>query len=212
MIAVATELADAHGINGLTLRAVARRAGQPLAAAQHAFGSRDRLVAALVQHLLAHRPTSPRRESPVERLARLAEQEWQVYQAHPWLVGVLASTRPPLVPAVLDLAGASIEALVMLGLSPATALRRYLALNAYIQGMALLLQAEQREAAASVATYRSWWAEEIRRLDRTGSRRQHPWLGEVTAGTPPEAFDVDVAFRDGLHRVLTGLTDDTRGG
>ncbi|MEV2241128.1 TetR/AcrR family transcriptional regulator C-terminal domain-containing protein [Micromonospora sp. NPDC049891] len=212
MIEVATTLVDTQGVDGLTLRAVARHAGQPLAAVQHAFGSRDRLVAALVQHLLAPHHAGPHRDPPVEKLARLAEQEWQVYRAHPWLVGVLASTRPPLVPAVLDMAGASVEAFVALGLSPAIALRRYLALNAYIQGMALLLHAEQRETANPGTTYRSWWAEQIRRLDRTGSQRRHPWLGDVTAGTPPETFDADTAFRDGLHRVLIGLTHNAPGG
>ncbi|WP_326549402.1 TetR/AcrR family transcriptional regulator [Micromonospora sp. NBC_01813] len=212
LIDVATTLADAQGTAALTLHAVAHHAGQPLAAAQRAFGSRDRLVAALVQHLLTRRRAPAGPGPPVARLIGLAEQEWQVYQEHPWLVGVLASSRPPLVPAVLEVASASIEAFIALGLPPATALRRYLALSGYIQGMALLLYAEQREAAQSGTTYQSWWAGQARRLDRTGSRLRHAWLDEVTAGGPPEGLDVDTMFREGLPRVVAGLTDAEESG
>lgn len=73
--------------------------------------------------------------------------------------------------------------------------------------MALLLYAEQRETAQSGTTYRSWWAEEIRRLDRTGSRLRHPWLDEVTVGPPPDGVGVDAMFHEGLPRVVAGLTD-----
>lgn len=211
LIEVATTLADAHGTAALTLHAVAHHAGQPLAVAQRAFGSRDRLVAALVQHLLTRRRPTAGDGPPAVRLTRLAEQEWQVYQAHPWLVGVLASSRPPLVPAVLDVASVSIEVFMALGLPPTTALARYLALSGYIQGMALLLHAEQREAALSGTTYRSWWAEQISRLDRSGSRLRHRWLDEVVVGTPPEGLDADTMFREGLRHVVVGLTEGTPG-
>jgi AcrR family transcriptional regulator len=207
LIEVATTLADTHGTAALTLHAVAHHAGQPLAAAQRAFGSRDRLVAALVQHLLTRRRPTAGHGPPAARLTELAEQEWRIYQAHPWLVGVLASSRPPLVPAVLDVASASVEAFMALGLPPMTALRRYLALSGYVQGMALLLYTEQREVALSGTTYRSWRAEEISRLDRSGSCLRHPWLDEVFNGAPPDGLDADSMFHEGLRHVVAGLTD-----
>ncbi|AXB42146.1 TetR/AcrR family transcriptional regulator [Amycolatopsis albispora] len=186
LVETAIALADADGIGAVTLRAVAHRAGTSLMTAQRAFGSRDKLVATMVQRLLTT-PGTP-------ALKALAEHEWSVYRAHPWLVSVLASTRPPLVPAVLDSARASIGAFTALGFDPPTALGRYLALSAYVQGMALLLLAEHHESAHS--TYRAWWADEARRLP--------PWTGEL--GGPPGTADLDTWFRDGLDRVLDGLT------
>ncbi|QFU89038.1 TetR/AcrR family transcriptional regulator C-terminal domain-containing protein [Amycolatopsis sp. YIM 10] len=180
----AIALADAEGISAVTLRAVA---GASLADARKVFGSRDKLVATMVQRLL----TPPVRGT----LKELAEAEWAAYRAHPWLVSVLASTRPPLVPAVLDTARAMIDAFADLGFDPPTALSRYLALSAYVQGMALLLLAEHKETRVG-RTYRAWWAAEARRLP--------PWTGEL--GGPPEAADLDTWFRDGLDRVLDGLT------
>ncbi|MBN6041870.1 TetR/AcrR family transcriptional regulator C-terminal domain-containing protein [Amycolatopsis sp. 195334CR] len=180
----AIALADAEGIGAVTLRAIA---GTSLVEAQRAFGSRDKLVATMVQRLL----TPP----PRGTLTELAEAEWAAYRAHPWLVSVLASTRPPLVPAVLDTAGAMIDAFLALGFDPPTALSRYLALSAYVQGMALLLLSEHQEARTG-QTYRTWWAAEARRLPR--------WTTEL--GGPPETADPGSWFRDGLDRVLDGLT------
>jgi AcrR family transcriptional regulator len=193
----------------VTLRAAARHAGVALSEARRAFGSRDRLVATLVQQLLARRRSgAPPSDSPVRTLSRLAEEEWATYREHPWLVSVLASSRPPLVPAVLDAARASTEAFEQLGLDPPSALARYIALSGYVQGMALMLLAEHEQAGRSGTAYRAWWAEKARRLDRTGARRRHPWLDAASGGRLPATFDADVDtwFRDGLVRVIAGLT------
>ncbi|WP_460887246.1 TetR/AcrR family transcriptional regulator C-terminal domain-containing protein [Promicromonospora xylanilytica] len=156
------------------------------------------------------RTASPDRtvsESAVRTLTRLAEEEWAAYREHPWLVPVLASSRPPLVPAVLEAARTSTEVFMDLGLDAPSALGRYIALSGYVQGMALLLVAERDESMHSGSDYRLWWAQEARRLDRTGLRRRHPWLEAASAGGLPETFDADVDawFRDGLGRVLVGL-------
>ncbi|MDR7385700.1 TetR/AcrR family transcriptional regulator [Promicromonospora iranensis] len=209
LVHAAVGLADAHGLDTVTLRTVAQHAGIALPEARRAFGSRDRLVATLVQQLLARRRgTVPASDGPVETLARLAAEEWATYREHPWLVSVLASSRPPLVPAVLDAARASTEAFGQLGLDPPTALARYIALSGYVQGMAVMLLAEHEQAGRSGTAYRAWWAEEARRLDRTGARWHHPWLDAASGGSLPDTFDADVDawFRDGLARVLAGLT------
>ncbi|MEV0893940.1 hypothetical protein [Promicromonospora sp. NPDC050262] len=232
LVSVGIALADVAGIAALTLRTVAHRAGVPLAQARRAYGSRDRLVAALVQRALAprravaprehaeahveahtqarpeaHPQATPDAETPADVLVRLAEQEWVAYREPPWLVTVLASSRPPLVPAVLDAARAGTEAFERLGADPPSALGRYLALSGYVQGMALLLLAEHDESSRSGTDYRAWWAAEARRLERTGARRRHPWLDVVSEGRVPESFDADAEawFRAGLTRVLAGL-------
>ncbi len=248
LVRAAIALADVGGVGAVTLRAVAHRVGIPLAEARRRFGSRDRLVAAMVQRILtsglpAVERTHGQPQPPAQALTRLAEHEWAAYQAHPWLVVVLASSRPPLVPAVLDAARACTEAFMSLGADPPSALGRYLALSGYVQGMALLLLAEHDESVRSGTDYRTWWTTEARRLDRSGARRRHPWLDQVSGGPAgpdpgpgpvsdadpsrnpspdpgpdpgpvskgfPQAFDADADtwFRDGLARVITGLTTD----
>lgn len=206
LVVAAVALADDEGAAAVTLRRVASRAGVSLAAVQSAFGSRDRLVEAVVQRLLTGPAAAPD-DAPAATLRALAEAEWAAYRAHPWLVGVLASSRPPLAPAVLDAARTGVDAFVALGADPASALGRYVALSGYVQGMALLLLAEHAEA-RSGTSYPAWWTRELDRLDRTGARRRHPWLDAAAGGAPPGAFgrDVESWFGDGLDRVLAGLT------
>lgn len=207
LLEAAIALADERGQDGVTLSALTSRAGLALAAVQREVGGRDQLMAMMVQRIVSRRGAgAPVAETPVSVLGRLAQEEWDRYRAHPWLVEVLASTRPPLVPAVLDASREMVEAFVEIGLDTATAFHRYLALSGYIQGMALLLAAEQREAGRTATTYRTWWSEQVRRLDRSGARFKHPWLSELTEEQELDSFDADRAFQEGLRPVLDGLT------
>lgn len=203
LVQVAVATADADGVEAVTLRSVAHRAGLALAVVRRDVGSRDRLVASMVQHVLVTRPAPhiDPGDDPVDALTRLAEAEWATYAAHPWLVGVLASTRPPLVPAVLAAARAVVEVLERSGLDARTALDRYLALSAYVQGMAMLLLAEHREARTGTS-HRAWWRDTQERLDRTGATLRHPWI--VDHG-PDSPLDVAATFRAGLRRVVPAL-------
>lgn len=208
----AVSMADDAGLAAVTLRTVAVRSDLPLAALQRDFGSRDRLVAAMVQHTLSSPPRSVvAPDDPVGALIDLAEHEWRTYQAHPWLVRAMASTRPPLVPSVLEASRATIEVFTSIGLNAEAALDRYLAFSAYIQGMGLLLLAEHEESVRTGTSSRAWWAQEIRRLDRTGATGRHPWFSELTAHPRVNDFDANACFHDGLHRVVSGLVNATSG-
>src|SRR5699024_7429171 len=168
--------------------------------------SRDRLVAGMVQRILSsNRRPRLKDNDPVSVLSQCAEYEWQIYRAHPWLVRVMASTRPPMVPAVLDAAEDVVEVFMGIGLDSETALDRYLALSAYIQGMGLLLLAEHEEALRAGMSYRAWWSEEIRRQNRTGSRVRHPRLAELTDRADNTAFDANACFHHGLEHIVQGL-------
>lgn len=207
----AVSMADNAGVDAITLRTVATRVDLPLEALQQDFGSRDRLVAAMVQHVLSSRPAvvvAP--GDPVGALIDLAEHEWRTYGAHPWLVRVMASTRPPLVPAVLEASRTAIDVFTSIGLDARAALDRYLAFSAYIQGMGLLLLSEQEESVRTRTSGQAWWAQETRRMDRTGATRRHPWISELTAQPRINGFDANACFHDGLHRVVSGLVNATQ--
>jgi AcrR family transcriptional regulator len=206
ILEAAIAMADAEGADVVTLRSIAVRTGLPQATVHRDFSSRDRLVASMAQRIFSSHMRPPAQTGDaVATLCRLAEQEWGAYGTHPWLVSVMASTRPPLVPAVLDAARATIEVFLDLGLDDEAALNRYLALNAYIQGMGLLLIAEHRESARSGSNYHAWWSEEIRRLDRSGSTLRHPWISELAEQPRADGFDAHACFRANLHRVVSGL-------
>lgn len=204
-------MADERGIAAVTLRAVSHRTGVPLRSIHRDVGCRDRLVAMMVQHIFssitASRPVVD--DDPVVALIDRAEREWAAYVSHPWLVGVLASTRPPLAPAVLDASRAVVEIFVRSGLDNEAAFGRYLALSGYIQGMGLLLDAEHHEMVRSGRSYRSWWRDESRKLDAIGATLRHPWLADLIDTAVPDAFDASAVFRDGLRRIVPALVSGT---
>lgn len=198
-------------MTAVTLRSVSHRTGVPLRSVHRDVGSRDRLVAMMVQHIFSSvmAPRSVVDDDPVVALIDRAEREWEAYVSHPWLVGVLASTRPPLAPAVLDASRAVVEVFVRIGFDNEVALGRYLALSGYIQGMGLLLDAEHHEMVRSGRSYRSWWRDESRRLDAIGATLRHPWLAELIDTAIPDAFDTSAVFRDGLRRIVPALVSGT---
>lgn len=92
------------------------------------------------------------------------------------------------------------------------ALGRYLALNAYVQGMALLLVAEQQERTRAPKSAQTWWSDEISRLNRTGAPSHAKWIAEVSTGKVPDSADIERWFQGGLTRIIAGLIDeDTHG-
>lgn len=209
LVDAAIALADEQGIRALTLRALAQRRGQAREDLYKEWGSRDHLLAQLVQrlfqdHVQCTRPDR-RDEEPADVLLRLSVDEWRLYRAHPWLVEVMTTTRPMLVPAVLDASHAAIQAFADIGNDTADAFSRYLALSAYIQGMGALLTAEHQESARTGTSYRAWWSQEFGTLERSGATTRHPWLDELDDSQPAHAFDADAVFHEGLHRILRGL-------
>ncbi|SMX97971.1 transcriptional regulator, TetR family [Brevibacterium sp. Mu109] len=214
LIDAAISMADTRGIRALTLRTLARDRGIAMSALQHDLGSRDRLVALMVQQIFRESTSQSRSqdgedapvdEEPVDALLRSADEEWQAYRAHPWLVEVMTTTRPPLVPAVLASVQAVIGTFMRVGLDSGEAFNRYLALSAYVQGMATLLTAERQESDRTGTSYRSWWLDQFRAMGRSGATTRHPWLTELSATRSQESFHADAAFYDGLPRIVHGL-------
>lgn len=140
----AVDLADRNGIDGLTMRRLAGELGVATTALYRHFTDREHLLAAMTELVLAESLPPPAGLADWRtRLRHEATQEWQLYRRHPWLLPVLARTRPPLGPALLDLVERSFAALDTLGMSRADILSAYLACSGLVQGLALLRNAER---------------------------------------------------------------------
>ncbi|MGK8524511.1 TetR/AcrR family transcriptional regulator [Nocardia asteroides] len=177
----AVELADRDGIDGLTMRRLASALGVATATLYRHFPDREALLASMAELALDEIPP-PAAECTGwrPRLRHEAHEEWRLYRRHPWMLPLLARTRPPLGPALLDVLERNFAALERPGLTRRTGFAIYLTLSGLVQGLALL------------------WSSE--RADRFGDPR-------FDAGT--EALDRDLAelldpvIRPVLHRYLT---------
>ncbi|RAO24454.1 hypothetical protein MED15_00212 [Micromonospora noduli] len=200
LVALAVELADAGGLDAVSLRVLAQRGGLPAHAVYRHVRNRADLLAAMAERITATRPpgTAPLPRDPRQRLERLAGDEWAMYRRHPWLLAVLATDRPPTGPAVLAMVDRVVAAFTSAGFEPAEAFRAYLALSGYIQGMALLIRRDPEDT-----TYHAWWSATLTRLERTGRTRDRPWL--AAAGQTRPDTDLDTWFLFGLRGLLDGL-------
>lgn len=202
LVRLAIETADAEGLDAVFMRALAERAGMPAHALYRVVRNRDDLLAAMAEHVINRR--MPNRTAPADpraRLDRLARDEWAMYRRHPWLLAILATSRPPAGPAVLSMVDRTVEALTRAGYNPSDAFAAYLTLGAYIQGMALLIDHETADTA-----YRTWWSTTLNRLENTGRTQHRPWLAAARHSDPGNAeADLDTWFDFGLRQLLDGL-------
>ncbi|MEV0156945.1 TetR/AcrR family transcriptional regulator [Micromonospora sp. NPDC050686] len=200
---LAIELADDVGLENVSMRLLADRAGLPAHLLYRHVRNRGDLLGMMAEQVIDARRarTAASRDDPRTQLAHLARDEWAMYRRHPWLLTVLASDRPPTGPAVLAMVDHVVSVLADAGFGPAEAYRAYLVLSGYIQGMALLIPRQPADT-----DYRSWRAATRLRLERTGRLRQRPWLTAATQTDPDE--DLDTWFEFGLDRLLDGLLAD----
>lgn len=202
LVCLAVETADATGLDAVSMRTLAERAGMPAHTVYRAVRNRGNLLAAMAEHVINRR--MPNRSTPADpraRLNQLARDEWAMYRRHPWLLPILATRRPPAGPAVLSMVDRTVDALTDAGYDPGEAFAAYLALGAYIQGMALLIDRE-----TTGTTYRTWWSATVKRLDSTGRTQHRPWLAAIRYSDPENAdVDLDTWFDLGLQQLLDGL-------
>ncbi len=202
-VTVAIELADSLGIESVSMRLLADRAGLPAHLLYRHVRNRSDLLSTMAEHVIdAHRSrTAASQDDPRAQLAHLARGEWAMYRRHPWLLTILASDRPPTGPAVLAMVDRVVSVLTDAGFDPAEAYRAYLVLSGYTQGMALLIR--RKAADTDHRSWRTWHSATRLRLERTGRLQQRPWLTAASQTDPDE--DLDAWFEFGLCRMLDGL-------
>ncbi len=142
----AVALADHTGLDGLSMRRLAGELGVATAALYRHFPDRKHLLAAMAELVLAEIPEPPGDLTDWRaRLRHEALQEWLLYRRHPWMLPVLARSRPPLGPALFDTLERAMSALDELRLSRTDLLAAYLSCSGLVQGLALLWTAERTD-------------------------------------------------------------------
>ncbi|MBP2337972.1 AcrR family transcriptional regulator [Saccharothrix coeruleofusca] len=198
LVRAAVELADAEGLDAVSMRALAARVDAAATALYRHVSGKDDLVTAMVELVLAEYQPSPAAgwRALVEHEAR---QEWALYQRHPWVLGVLASTRPPLGRPVLAAVDRFLAALP--DLPARTAMSVYLLVSGYVQGMAATAVGGAEAARESGVGDRQWWAAQRGKLAGALGSGWYPWLAELA----DDPVDLRAWFDFGLQRVLDGI-------
>lgn len=206
VVRVAIALADAEGMPAVSMQRVAAQLDVAVMTLYRHVRSKGELVAAMVDAVLTEQSPPARSGGWRVRLEHQARQEWQLYQRHPWVLTVLASTRPPLGGAVLAAVDRSMTALTGRGLDHHAALSTYLLVSGYVQGMALLVAAESQAVRETGVRSGTWWSgARSGRFAGVVDSGWYPWLTELADGGVPGPDAVDGWFEFGLQRVLDGV-------
>ncbi|MGC1210276.1 MAG: TetR/AcrR family transcriptional regulator C-terminal domain-containing protein [Micromonospora sp.] len=199
IVAAATALADADGLDAVTLRGVAARLGVPPMRLYRHLASRDDLLDLIADAACGEIALPDPEEGDWRvRLRALAAATATVARRHPWYVPLLGS-RPPYGPHGLAYQEALFAALDRPGLDPATLMH---AANAFLGYLVGQLHLELLRVPAGKTAHVPP-AEQLRYLARAVGDGRHPTLARLfTEGRQLDATEV---FDAGLDIVLDGI-------
>jgi AcrR family transcriptional regulator len=204
IVGVAIELADADGLEALSMRRVAERFGVNAMALYTYVPGKAELVDLMLDAVLgeAARPdgTEGGWRAGLELYAREA---WALYLRHPWALRVPYSRgfMGPNQAAALD---SALRAVSGIGLSKGEMVAVFGVVAGYVQGVARTsAEAAQTERATGV-TDDEWWSVHGRLMAKYIDRDRYPTLASISA--EEWVFEeAEGGFEFGLRRVLDGI-------
>jgi len=208
VVAAATAIADAEGVQALSMRKVAEAMGVSPMSLYTYVPSKAELVDLMFDRALGEIPDpDPGLEGWREKLAFIARQRWTLNERHPWLLD-LALHRPPLGPNVLRKAEEALKAFDGMGLEPEHMGMAAEALQNYVTG-ALQSARQAREVERASGMTDAEWMELVGPVVQPHMTPEaFPTmmrLGEQRKAQVRNPVERAARFEFGLERVLDGL-------
>jgi AcrR family transcriptional regulator len=201
------ELADADGLEGLSMRKVADRLGFTTMSLYRHVPGRDQLVDLMRDEVLgeheAGRSGADGEDPPGSgwrpRLEACARQAWQIYTRHPWLAEVRGSRHLP-GPNAIAHYDYMLGTLVGTALTPSEVIAVADLVGRFVNAEALLLIETQREERRSGVSEQEWWGARDSLYERLDRYPTLTYLWESGGWDHPED-----SFEFGLRRTLDGI-------
>jgi AcrR family transcriptional regulator len=210
------ELADAEGLEALSMRHVAERLGMGTMSLYTYVPGKGELLDLMVDTVYGERldevPSDP--DGPLrDRLAAMAREQWAFFQRHPWTLAI-ASGRSVLGPNEADSYERALSVVADLGLPARDAVAIVDAISLFVRGAARdAAEAAGAEAATGKAEA-EWWTEREPLLNEVMTPERFPTLSRLAEGggfdVPPDTENYNVQFivddfEFGLQRLLDGI-------
>ncbi|GAB3441807.1 TetR/AcrR family transcriptional regulator [Actinophytocola sediminis] len=199
IVRAAIELADADGLDGLSMRKVAERLGFTTMSLYRHVPGRDQLVDLMLDAV--HAETAPITTDGDwrTRLASCARAGWELRRRHPWLAEVRGSRHLP-GPNVIATYDRMLGTVADAGLAPAQVVAAVNLVGRFVDAEALALVEIARQERNSGVSESAWWGARDALYQRLG---RYPALTALwEAGGYDEPVD---PFEFGLARVLDGI-------
>jgi AcrR family transcriptional regulator len=204
IVAAAIAVADAEGLDGLSMRRVAAELGvATMSLYRHVADKDDLLLQMMDAAFVGWRfPASPP-DGWRDRLEFAARTLWEMFRRHPWLAPALSVTRPQ--PIAGGVAGMEwvLAALDGHGLDLATMMTTHITLFTYVRGTAMNLELEAAAEAATGLSSEEWMQAQEPALRPFMTPGRFPVFERLVA--TEYDFDLNAIFEFGLQRLLDGV-------
>ncbi|WP_439673672.1 TetR/AcrR family transcriptional regulator [Embleya sp. MST-111070] len=205
VVRAAIELADADGLDALSMRAVAERLGVGTMSLYTYVPGKAELLHVMFDTVLGESalpdPTGSGWRAALEQRAR-ADRE--LARRHPWVVRLWGPGLLLMGPRLTARAEAGLRTVADLGLSDAEMAHVVGLVDGYVRGVAQVTVDVGRDALAGGAGYDDWWAESTPYLEQLIRPTRFPTLTRVWEGGVYEQAP-DAGFEFGLCLVLDGI-------
>ena len=200
VLGTAVQLADDEGLDGLSMRKLAKRLGvEAMSLYNHIPGGKERLLDGMVD-LVFEEIDVPSADGPWrDELRNRAVSTRAALRRHQWAVGLMEA-RPNPGESNRRLHEAALVCLLSAGFSVEAAIHAYSVQDAYIYGYAL------QERTLALDTREQWREVAKRQLGERGSAPDvYPSTTEVLHYIAKRGFSHDEEFLFGLDLILDGL-------
>jgi AcrR family transcriptional regulator len=207
VVAAAIALADAEGLEAVTVRRLAQELGKaPMTLYTYVPGKAE-LVALMLDSLFEGMQRTTETGPWRERLTAVARDNYALYRAHPWAAAASPS-RPPLGPGQCAKYEHELRALEGLGLSDVEMDDALAYLLAFVRTAAQDAAQSDAEREASGMDDQEWWETHGPLLAKVLDPERFPTavrVGQAAGEAHDAAYDAEHAFAFGLARTLDGL-------
>jgi AcrR family transcriptional regulator len=208
IVDAAVALADAEGLEAVSMRNVAERLGIAPMSLYTYVDTKSSLIDLMMDRVLAEVPRDPHGDAPWrERLERIAADLLSHYARHPWVLQVDMS-RPPLGPGITDLYEHQLSAVEGIGLTDLQMDAVVTLVGGFVASTARAAHDASRTRDSSGQTDVEWWEANAPVLDRVMDGSRYPLSGRVGAAAGEEyqsASSPDYGFAFGLATILDGV-------
>lgn len=215
VVRAAIELADAEGLDAVSMRRVAERLGMGTMSLYTYVPGKGELLDLMLDTVYGERAVDPIGDgaSPRERLEGLARGQWDFHERHPWTL-YIASGRAVLGPNELDAYEAAMSVASGLGVSARDAVAIVDSIGLFVRGVARdAAEAESAERVTGLSEM-EWWTERDAILTGKMTDERYPTLGRLEAeggfAVPDDTPNYNLKFiledfEFGLQRLLDGI-------
>jgi DNA-binding transcriptional regulator YhcF (GntR family) len=203
----AIDLADAEGLQALSMRRIASELGVATMALYRYVGGKDALVLKMVDAAIGEfAPPATQPANWRDAIEAVARRQWAAYRRHLWLASAISLSRPQLLPNLLPHTDAVLRALAPFKLDKSVLLYTAISLFANIRGLALAMESEVQAEQDTGMTADEWADQYNNQLTTMISLENLTGFRALFEQDGFEFdYDLDQLFEFGLELVLDGL-------